>query len=228
MVYSVESVAFIERLFMLSTILLYVVIGVVALVVLIAKSPLAIVIKGWFGEFQIKTGLRLLLKKGPYRIVNNVLLDDGQGGTTQIDHIVLSPYGIFVVETKNMKGWIFGDEKARTWTQTIYRKKSTFQNPLRQNYKHIVCLSKTVKCPMEAFHHVVVFIGDAVIKTPEKLPASVAANGYQMIQYIKSFTEEILDMESVDEIARRIEAYRLENSRKNAKAHVAYLKNKHR
>ena len=44
-------------------------------------------------------------------------------------------------EMKTYSGWIFGDEKGREWTQSIYRKKSRFQNPMRQNYKHICALA---------------------------------------------------------------------------------------
>ncbi len=44
---------------------------------------------------------------------NDVTLPDEQGGTTQIDHIVLSPFGVFVIETKNYKGWIFGGERQK-------------------------------------------------------------------------------------------------------------------
>jgi len=41
-------------------------------------------------------------------------LPDGEGSTTQIDHFLLSPYGLFVIETKNYKGWIFGSERQKT------------------------------------------------------------------------------------------------------------------
>ena len=58
-------------------------------------------------------------------------------GTTQIDHIVVSRYGVFIIETKNYKGWIFGGEKSSQWTQNIYGRKSSFMNPLRQNFAHI-------------------------------------------------------------------------------------------
>jgi hypothetical protein len=44
--------------------------------------------------------------------------------------------------TKNMKGWIFGSEDYERWTQTFGKKKYSFQNPLRQNYRHTKCLSE--------------------------------------------------------------------------------------
>ena len=56
---------------------------------------------------------------------------------TQIDHIVISQWGIFVIETKTYSGWVFGDAKSAQWTVSHFRRKDRFQNPLRQNYKHI-------------------------------------------------------------------------------------------
>jgi hypothetical protein len=81
---------------------------------------------------------------------------------------------------------------------------------------------------MEAFHHCVVFVGEATIKNPEKMPPTLASTPGKLVAYIQSITEEIFDEETVVEIARRIEAYRLENTRQNTKAHIAYLKEKHR
>lgn len=58
-------------------------------------------------------------------------------GTTQVDHVIVSRFGVFVIETKNHKGWVFGEERSRKWAQVIYRNKYQFLNPLRQNYKHL-------------------------------------------------------------------------------------------
>ena len=71
--------------------------------------------KGVFGEFQVN----LILKRLPrdeYHLIKNVTLPTADG-TTQIDHIVVSKFGVFVVETKNMKGWIFGSAGQTQWTQ---------------------------------------------------------------------------------------------------------------
>lgn len=50
-------------------------------------------------------------------------------------HVFLSPYSIFVLETKNMSGWIFGSERQAQCTQKLYKRTFKFRNPLRQNYK---------------------------------------------------------------------------------------------
>ena len=65
--------------------------------------------KGKTGEFIVNILAKLMLNKDEYHLIKNVTLPT-EDGTTQIDHIIVSKYGIFVVETKNMKGWISGSQ----------------------------------------------------------------------------------------------------------------------
>ena len=78
-------------------------------------------LKGKAGELTVAAHAKLYLNER-YALLNDLTLPDGQAGTTQIDHILLSPYGIFVIETKNYAGWIFGSEWQKAWTQKIYKK----------------------------------------------------------------------------------------------------------
>ena len=141
-------------------------------------------LKGVFGEFLVN---RLLSKlpESDYTLIKDVTLPTNDG-TTQVDHIVVSRYGIFVVETKNMKGWIFGSARQKQWTQKIYRHSSKFQNPLHQNYKHIKALETLLGCSEEHLHSVIVFIGDSTFKT-EMPPNVTYARG--SIRYIQQFNE---------------------------------------
>lgn len=100
--------------------------------------------------------------------------------------LVVSKYGIFVVETKNMKGWIFGLARQKLWTQKIYRHSSKFQNPLHQNYKHIKALETLLGCSADYLHSVIVFIGDSTFKT-EMPPNVTYARG--SIRYIQQFNK---------------------------------------
>ena len=72
--------------------------------VAILKTPF---IKGVIGEFQVNLAAKFFLDKHIYTLFKNVTLPT-EDGTTQIDHVIVSRYGVFVIETKNMKGWIFG------------------------------------------------------------------------------------------------------------------------
>ena len=58
-------------------------------------------------------------------------------GTTQIDHILISRYGVYVIETKNYKGWIFANPGHSMWTQVIFKRKFRFRNPIHQNFGHV-------------------------------------------------------------------------------------------
>jgi len=116
------------------------------------------VIKGWFGEKLTTFGMWLRLDETVYRRIDDLIIPS-KNGTTQIDHVLVSVFGIFVIETKNMQGWIFGGEKDTTWCQSVYGHKNRFQNPLRQNYRHIECLADFLKLDRHHFHSVVFFVG---------------------------------------------------------------------
>lgn len=66
--------------------------------------------KGEMGERIVIMEAESMLNEDKYHLINDVTLRT-EDGTTQIDHIIVSVYGVFVVETKNMAGWIFGNPK---------------------------------------------------------------------------------------------------------------------
>jgi restriction system protein len=179
--------------------------------------------KGLLGEFEINLLTRLFLDKKIYRLIKDVTIPAGKG-TTQIDHIVVSRYGVFVVETKNMRGWIFGGEKQQNWTQKIFKHATTFQNPLRQNYKHTMALAELIGLDPKKIFSVIVFIGESTFKTP--MPENVT-QGMQYIRYIKAQQTALLGKHEVSELVSRIEERRLLPSRKTDKQHVEYLRSSH-
>jgi hypothetical protein len=144
-------------------------------------------------------------------------------GTTQIDHIIISIYGVFVVETKNMTGWIFGNPKQRTWTQIIYEDRYKFQNPLHQNYKHVKTLKSLLGLHNLQLYSVVVFVGDSEFKT-EMLENVTYIEDF--IKYIKSKQQPVISEKEVHAIIEKIETERLEPSLETHREHVKNLKNK--
>lgn len=190
------------------------------LVLAILKSPS---FKGWFGEKLVSKKASLRLPQEIYFPYDNVTISDGHG-TTQIDHIYVSQFGVFVVETKNMSGWIFGRADQPQWTQTIYKSKNKFQNPIRQNYKHLKTLQTLLQLSASKLHTVIVFTGDSTFKTD--LPGCVCTLS-NFTGYIKSFNTPLLTAEEVSEVRSKIESGRLVESRSTHAAHVEYLRNKH-
>lgn len=180
--------------------------------------------KGKLGEFGVNMLGKVFLDPTVYHRVNNVTVpaDVGQG-TTQIDHIFVSVYGVFVIETKNINGWIFGGEYEAYWTQKLNKRHSQkFQNPLRQNYKHTQALAELLGLPAEKLVSVVVFVGDRTeFKTP--MPPNVRiCRGY--VDYIKGHTAPILTPEEVDRVLAVIEEKRLSPGFKTDRQHVAHVR----
>jgi hypothetical protein len=120
-------------------------------------------IKGAKGEFYVSRILSRLNKK-EYKVYNNIYLKVN-GRSTQIDHLILSIYGIFVIETKYYKGWIFGNENSKYWTQTLYKKKFRIFNPILQNWTHINFL-KNISSDFKdlKYFSIIVFAGSAKLK----------------------------------------------------------------
>ena len=102
-------------------------------------------LKGNVGELAVKKKLKKLNNK-KYLALNNITLRNYSGNTsaTQIDHVVVSIYGIYVIETKNYKGIIYGSENSKNWTYNIYGNKYKFMNPINQNYAHIKAIKNAI------------------------------------------------------------------------------------
>jgi len=100
----------------------------------------AIIGRGKLGEYSVSRRLKKLPKE-EFIVLNDITIKEG-GRTSQIDHIVVSNYGIFVIETKNYQGLIYGGEDAQYWTQNIFGHKFKMYNPIKQNEGHIRALKR--------------------------------------------------------------------------------------
>jgi hypothetical protein len=88
------------------------------------------------GEALVSRVLAPEFRPPDYHLMNHVTIqmDDG---TTQVDHILISRFGVFVIEAKDYKGWIFANPTHETWTQVLFRLRFKFQNPIFQNKRHV-------------------------------------------------------------------------------------------
>jgi hypothetical protein len=152
-------------------------------------------------------------------VVNNLLLPMPQG-TTQIDHVVVSNYGVFVIESKNISGTIYGSAEDKYWTVCRGPSKFRLYNPLRQNATHIRALAGATGLPVRFFHSLVFFWSDNCrFKTP--IPSNVLQTG--LCGYIKSHRRFLLSSEDVRMAIHAIEETKLATTRANAEAHIASL-----
>lgn len=158
--------------------------------------------KGTVGEQIIKVLALSKLNPQQYHYFGNLIIPNGLGRTTQIDHIIVSPFGIFVVEAKYFAGWIYGKMADKQWTHTLNRhSKYKFPNPLHQNYAHIKALMNILALRDEnLFHSVVAFTHrECQIKT--ELPNNACLLN-DFIPFIQNHTQEMLSTHQIETICR--------------------------
>ena len=123
--------------------------------------------KGKHGEYLTYKAIKHLEQSGA-RFLFNTYIPKGNGETTEIDVLMVCSKGVFVFESKNYSGWIFGDEHQLYWYQTLPsgRKshKEQFYNPIMQNDTHIRWLRKLLgeQIPM---YSIIVFSERCTLKS---------------------------------------------------------------
>lgn len=113
--------------------------------------------KGNYGEFLTFTFLEEL--PGINKLLTNLYIPKEDGATTEIDLLMINRTGVYVFESKNYSGWIFGDEKSKNWMQTLENgQKNKFFNPIWQNKGHISALKKLLsEVNSDHFYSYIVF-----------------------------------------------------------------------
>lgn len=162
-------------------------------------------ILGWFGEHWTKKALKKLPKE-IYTIINNVFIYVN-GSTHQIDHVVVSPYGIFSIETKQYNGFIVGNKYDKNWVRYIGKNKIYYSNPIRQNYGHVKSLSKLLNIDESKIYNIVCIPSRANLKIKhdgEIVRYDTIANKIQSYgDVIINNTDEIVDIINQNNIKDR-------------------------
>ena len=148
-----------------------------------------------------------------------------KGGTTQVDHILVSRFGVFVIETKHYKGWIFANANHKTWTQVLYRLKFKFQNPILQNKRHVRAVQDLLDfLPAGAVRSAVVFTGSAEFRT--EIPRGVfRVSG--LIDFLCNQSDEVISLNRVQFCVGRIETARLAISGETDIEHIESLERRY-
>jgi hypothetical protein len=176
------------------------------------------------GEARVRQVLTTYFQPPGYHLLNNITLPF-EDGTTQIDHILVSTRGIFVIETKHYSGELLANEKSPAWTQVLRMAKMQMPNPIRQNYRHVRVVRDLLDfIPKEHVHSLVVFTGDAVFKT--KIPEGVMYLS-ALVEHINLFQEEVINPEKFQLTIGRLECIRYEISKQTDVEHKAYLNRKY-
>jgi hypothetical protein len=159
-----------------------------------------------------------------YHLMNHVTLQL-KDGTTQVDHILVSRFGVFVIESKDYKGWIFANATQANWTQVLFKVKFKFQNPILQNLRHIRAAQDLLDfLPSGAIKSVVVFTGEAEFRT--EVPQGVFSLA-GLVDYLREQTVEVMSLDRVHFCVGRLETARLAISGKTDVEHVQSLERRH-
>jgi len=159
-----------------------------------------------------------------YHLMNHITLPLSDG-TTQVDHILISRFGVFVIETKDYKGWIFANPKQANWTQVLFKQKFKFQNPIFQNFRHVRAVQELLDfLAPEVVKSVVVFTGEAEFKT--EVPNGVFSLS-EFVDYIRAQTDEVMSLNRVQFCVGRLETTRLSITSETDIEHVRNLGRRH-
>ena len=182
-------------------------------------------LKGRAGETWLHKHLLEHLDNKLYVILHDIMLPTDDGTTTQIDHIVISQWGVFVIETKTYSGGIYGDRNEPQWSKVHFSRMDKFQNPLRQNYKHIATLSECLGISKEYFKTIIAFSSEAKFKT--EMPSEVMMFR-DVVDYIKMQSREtIIQPEQVQEVADTILEWQSSLTQSQKDNHVNNLRKIH-
>ena len=175
-------------------------------------------VKGNVGELILSSILGSL--PAYYHVLDNILLKTKKG-STQIDHVIVSPFGIFVVETKNYKGMMFGDMQGMVWTQVLPRRGHfRVYNPVRQNQGHLENLSKQTKIPLNYMCGVIVFTDPTVNLSNVNCPICFRVD--EVYEFINSFNVKLFNNRQIHEIIQRIDKVNID-SYINRQKHIDYV-----
>ena len=186
----------------LTDIYIIIVLIVIMLILKIHQSDII----GWFGEHWTKDALKKL-PRDKYVIINNVFIKVN-GSTHQIDHVIVSKYGIFSVETKQYNGFITGDKYDKNWVRHMGKNKYYYTNPIRQNYGHIKSLSELLNIDESKIYNIVCIPSTATLKIKND---SELVRYDKIVNKILSYDEEIID--NIDEIIKIINKNNIKDNR---------------
>jgi len=145
---------------------------------------------GQFGEFSIEYALTNNNLPGEFVLFRNLYIPT-QKKTCEIDLLMIHEKGIFVFESKNYSGWIFGSAEQLYWTQCLKNgERYKFYNPIKQNDTHIYALAPILDIPATEFMSCIVFSERCALKSvPEDTYDTMIVRRPNMLRKIREYFE---------------------------------------
>lgn len=193
----------------------------IVLVVILKILDSSKVFTGFLGEQGVRSELKQL-DETKYHIINDLMIPNSRGnGTSQIDHVVVSNFGVCAIETKNWAGRVFGKGSEPRWTVALGRNKYRKENPIVQNLGHIKALCALLGNDVQCYN-IVVFGGRADLHISDLGGASVIRRG-KVARTIRAIESAVLNDEQANQIHQRLLAANITDPEAR-KRHVATIR----
>lgn len=185
--------------------------------------------KGRRGEKLTERELKLVRFLGrDGKILRNVYIPKGNGETSEIDVLYITQKGIFVIESKNYSGWVFGSEKNYQWTVSLSNGiKNKLYNPIKQNQTHMKWLQNYVGEGIPLFS-IIAFSerGTLKLKGDFSVPVINRDYLYATIRNIWNESDDKLSDEQANELYEKLKEL-TKVSKEDKKKHVEDIKKKY-
>ena len=154
-----------------------------------------------------------------FRRYQGLIVTDDRG-TTEVDEVIVIPAGVFVIEEKDFGAWIYGGAKDEYWTAVYANgERHRFQNPERQNYRHMKALEAFLRVPLSVFSSVVVFSPRARFMT--EVPPKVLVSDH--VDLVREYSDVVLTPEEFDRICARLDTLKASSDSGALDRHVEQL-----
>lgn len=172
----------------------------------IIKSILNYENVGQFGEFSTEYALTNNNLEGELVVLKNIYVPY-RDKTSEIDLLMIHEKGIFVFESKNYSGWIFGSAEQLNWTQSLpNREKHQFYNPIHQNQTHIKALSEFLNIPTSSFTSYIVFSERCSLKSvPENTDQIIIVRRPDMLKKLRMQLRSSVNLYTPEEIMQLVQ-----------------------
>ncbi len=157
--------------------------------------------KGERAEAEVQRQQLDPLPDPPYQSYQTLYLPKFKGrGTTEVDHVVVSPYGIFVIETKSWQGTIYGQPSDAKWVQQLGSATNIKENPIRQNLLHTRSVAKYLRVRHDVVRSVICFHGQNC-SFGNPMPSNVI-RAEDLGSYLTGFRQSVLSGSNVRRVNR--------------------------
>lgn len=187
--------------------------------------------KGRNGEYLTSKIIERHALQSHRQLLNVYIPKRNSDELTEIDLLYIDRTGLYVIESKNYSGWIFGNETQQQWTQTMpNKKKYKFFNPIRQNATHIRAIQDFLDLPKDAIHSVIVFSERCTLKkvvvTSQNVHVIKRENVWRFIQTQKQTAKQFFSQDDIQAIYNKL-VPQMQVSNEVKKQHIQTIQQKY-